>query len=1223
MVLIDTVSFKVDDNVDHLATDWEVSDSINFDHILLSSYEDYKNKNGIIFSDNLNTNVKYYARARGLLTTGYTKWGNIDVFSIINDADLLPQDILPTRVSTPILNTYRINTTAGVNSLLLKNNQDPTPDSNPAPDLPSVAPEEGATGSNQNFDEDVNVKSLLENIDKTSHDLTLFEIWATGFETIGTAKHLATTWWIENKDGDIIWSKIKDQINLTRIEFNNTILKSDELYRIKAVFHTNSNDVSQIGAMTIVTGYCGEVELVSYLDAVDASLDLDLQIAWLSDLTTVNWEIISFEGNLLNSIWATTTSAIVAQVPKGTLKRNVNYILRISTNLADCYKYIPFVTTSTVAENPNDPITSLLVYPTDITVYKGDTAELFIESEVDSIQFINNDPSIFEYDEITHLFRGIKRGSGSMTIIAKKEGFAENFTKINVRVEEDTQTTPNGKYVRVNTSNVQVPQGEHVKITVTTNCDSLTFQQADDTISVEQLTDTTFDIVGIDMGKTSIIIIGYTKTGETASAIVDIEVTKGSLDPDEPDEPDVPPEYTFEVDKTELEIAGDGGIGNINVITNAMFWDVMSISHPDIIDVEKASVNTLRVIGKIGGTSRIYLVANDGENDVGNIEVLVTVGKVALSTTFTPLDLTYHTEINADVIIDFASNITSPSEYDVKYDTSLLQLKLKGAERLVFTVKESAAGQTIPITVRAQKDETPSGIYAAIDVYINVVVKNLTHAKDEVIRLPDPAADGKRYYTGTTYENQTPFAPNPIPYYFYVNRQVTVSDVVLNSSLWEDKTGQVVNTILDANVVTDKNSKFFNFRKFSFDLVTNPDDNKSDKGIENSNHIFNLVASVTYDNDTHVEKFQLEPLDQLYLTFTLMDNYITKGSFVSANIYSNATSIEMSSNNKTVAILANGEYTEDGMTDPISGYYIEAKDYGTAKLTAIAKNEGNERIVAEQTVTVYDPNVTTSLTIDTRDLEVGTDLQVPFSLTTDAETLTYEYDDQFISIDEANKIITGKVVGNVDIKVIANKKNGKPVTDYISVYVYNKDDIPKDITPENNSLIVDSEGTVSTNVTVFRGTTLTSTLDPDVGSVTIEDITPPDPVPDPDETTGEDTVNTGEVVDPNDPGTTEDEEYTFTPLYSKFKITYTAPFSGVDLNTKITLNGNYQTVNMNPTEINVKVNKVVPPTGMTTDVEELTVESNSNGIITLSVPDGVDVSTELDPNIGTVDLTKK
>ncbi len=287
MVVLRIKELELDDQTDHLATDWEVSRTISFNDVVLRSLEDYSNKTSIVFNEILDPNIKWYARARALLSTGYTTWGNLDVFTPKNINDLDQNEDMPSRVATPTITT----------------------DSN-----------------------------------TTNHDSTLFTINATGFSVVGTATHLATSWFIEDINNNIIWSKLNDETNKTSILVNNTLLKSNSIYRIKAIFHSTSNDASQISTLTIKVAGGDEVEVLTYLDGLDYTVDNVITIANVVGLTNVDWEVISLDKNLSEIIWNNSTISNYTILPANKLKDSTRYLFRIKTNISNSWKYIPFFT---------------------------------------------------------------------------------------------------------------------------------------------------------------------------------------------------------------------------------------------------------------------------------------------------------------------------------------------------------------------------------------------------------------------------------------------------------------------------------------------------------------------------------------------------------------------------------------------------------------------------------------------------------------------------------------------------------------------------------------------------------------------------------------------------------------------------------------------------------------------------------------------------------------
>lgn len=279
----------LDDQIDHLATDWEVSTTVAFNNVVLRSLADYTNKRSIMFDAVLNPNVKYYARARALLSTGYTTWGNLDVFLPTSINDLRETGDIPTRISAPILST----------------------------------------------------DSVI-----SGHSNTMFNISATGFSVIGGADHNATSWFIEDVEGNIIWKRVREEIYKTSILVNDVLLEDNKIYRIKAMFHSTSNDVSQISTLTIHVVGDTDIELVSFLDNVDVAVSNTLVVANIPNVTEFTWEIIYYNNGLMESVWIGVSDTNEVVLPDSTLTFGNVYLLRIKTDIKNIWKYYIFTTTS-------------------------------------------------------------------------------------------------------------------------------------------------------------------------------------------------------------------------------------------------------------------------------------------------------------------------------------------------------------------------------------------------------------------------------------------------------------------------------------------------------------------------------------------------------------------------------------------------------------------------------------------------------------------------------------------------------------------------------------------------------------------------------------------------------------------------------------------------------------------------------------------------------------
>lgn len=279
----------LDDQIDHLATDWEVSTTVAFNNVVLRSLADYTNKRSIMFDAVLNPNVKYYARARALLSTGYTTWGNLDVFIPTSINDLSETGDIPTRISAPILTTDSIT---------------------------------------------------------TGHSNTMFNIFAAGFSVVGGADHNATSWFIEDLEGNVIWKRVREEIYKTSILVNDILLEDNKIYRIKAMFHSTSNDVSQISTLTIHVVGDTDIELVSFLDNVDVSVSNTLVVSNIDNVTEFTWEVIFYNNGLTELVWSDVSATNEIILPDSTLAFGNVYLLRIKTNVKNIWKYYIFTTTS-------------------------------------------------------------------------------------------------------------------------------------------------------------------------------------------------------------------------------------------------------------------------------------------------------------------------------------------------------------------------------------------------------------------------------------------------------------------------------------------------------------------------------------------------------------------------------------------------------------------------------------------------------------------------------------------------------------------------------------------------------------------------------------------------------------------------------------------------------------------------------------------------------------
>lgn len=967
MVILDAISLDLDNKVDHLATTWQVSDLPDFSNILLKSEENYKDKLTIIFNDNLDPNIKYYGRARALLSSGWTEWGNVEIFKVRNNTDLRPQDVFPTRVSIPQLKTYRMITDTGV-GVLDDDSIFDTPDDNTNPTPTISGPTEGqlsGEGDDQEFNDDYDINVLLHEINPEEHDLTLFEIWARGFQVIGNAKHIATSWWIENSEGDIVWSSLVNKMSLTKIAVKDIILKSEEVYRIRAVFHTNSNDVSQIGTYSIVTGGADDINLVTYLDQVPFNRDLFLQLEWRDGMNSITWELLSLDLGIVTSIWKTTTTIITTTIPAGKLQQNKNYILRIKTNLSDGYKYYPFITTATTDESPDDPITPLLVYPTDITISLDETTQLFVESVAKNITFINNASEYVHFNETSKVLTGIKVGNGYLYIRAKMDGYAENIQKVNITVKASSGGgssgggSGNNSFLTIKPSEIEVQVGERQLLSVSTNTKTILVETDNDNV-VATVNDRIITIVGMKEGNFTGIVVGYDlQNNATASAIITGRVIDtGVTPPPKPDPDPDPEEYTLVLNPKEVRmLAGNTTVAK--VLTNAPFWDIRT-QEGDFFTAKKLNTSQIQFTATGAGDGMLVVVASNSNGDVAEDVFTVSSTLQAGRTELIFDQVEYTGKINVNTEIVFTSNITSPEEYDVSMDTENIELVQKKASSVVIKAKYEAAGQSFPISITAKKNNTETTAYEEIVGGFTFKVEEITYTTDEVIKFPvhkegDEFQDNNYGYKGGAYGDIEFYPPNPLEFTIYVHHEATESGIKLITEPYADGTGIVVNKILgeviqevtqvgrniepvigvdrptnweDNDTSQVEYNPYIGFRPLTFYIKTGTGDNLGNP--ENSN-IFTIKCIVTIRGIPYTKTLTLHPILGTSLNITPEELTMEKFSkdTDSLSLSTNASELKIVSSNTNVAY---GEILEGKLV-------VYSGIDGTAVLTISGNND--------------------------------------------------------------------------------------------------------------------------------------------------------------------------------------------------------------------------------------------------------------------------------------------
>lgn len=297
MVILALEDVALNTGVKHLATDWQVMDEAG--NVVLESINDKKNLTSIVFTENLDVNKTWKGQARLRCTDLTTTW--VDLTVLVNkSAGLGGLTDMPSRIEPPTISTQ-----------VIKNDK--------------------------YVDGDVN-----------NHDITMFRILASDFKCLGQATHYATSWIIEDINGEVIWSSLSNSIYKNYIDVHDLILQSNAIYRIKVIFHGSNNNMSSVSTYTIHTADGSDVHLNTYIDNVESNEPLVLSINELEGVTSVKWTVYGFINDIAYETYSSTEtggSCFTTIIPVSAYSNNKIYLLKIEPLDSEYHtKYIPFRT---------------------------------------------------------------------------------------------------------------------------------------------------------------------------------------------------------------------------------------------------------------------------------------------------------------------------------------------------------------------------------------------------------------------------------------------------------------------------------------------------------------------------------------------------------------------------------------------------------------------------------------------------------------------------------------------------------------------------------------------------------------------------------------------------------------------------------------------------------------------------------------------------------------
>lgn len=293
MILGKLLNLAISQDDEHLSTTWEIATDFGFKNIVVRSEDDTTNKTSIVFKDIIPVDGRpYYGRARiRTKKEGWSVWHNLDI-----------------TISEKLDSIDNINT------------------------LPSVI------GIPRIITKSDNVKCDVNN-----HPVVKFTIELDGYATINNTKHISTSWYVETLEGNVIWKSVNNTINKQSILVEDILLDYNKPYKIRACFHSETKDVSDLSTLTICTHKEELVALRTFLSNhlvdstnLDIANDITLDIPFIfignnqqQTNTVLYFNIIEFSdiGNKVIFSQEVTSLNKQINIPGNTFKYNKNYML--------------------------------------------------------------------------------------------------------------------------------------------------------------------------------------------------------------------------------------------------------------------------------------------------------------------------------------------------------------------------------------------------------------------------------------------------------------------------------------------------------------------------------------------------------------------------------------------------------------------------------------------------------------------------------------------------------------------------------------------------------------------------------------------------------------------------------------------------------------------------------------------------------------------------------
>jgi len=278
--------------ITHISTDWQVASDLKFTTILAQSIGDTVNLSTMLFNNPLDSATKYYARGRVLLSTGYTAWSNIDIFTPTDVGLGTTHAPLPSLVTIPQITL----TNSGLN-----------------------VPTYGAV------------------------------IKISPVDTLGSAAHESTSYVIEDSTGIPVWSSLYNVDDKSTKVIPPDVLMPNSMYRLRVMVHVDSRDTAQLVTNTFKTETRTKGLLMGGLTKVDPNVPLTVDITpdvTVTGVVAILYAIINGTLTQVTTYTATGVMGNIITVPSAALKPNTQYLLRVNTADPAIWDHRSFTTTA-------------------------------------------------------------------------------------------------------------------------------------------------------------------------------------------------------------------------------------------------------------------------------------------------------------------------------------------------------------------------------------------------------------------------------------------------------------------------------------------------------------------------------------------------------------------------------------------------------------------------------------------------------------------------------------------------------------------------------------------------------------------------------------------------------------------------------------------------------------------------------------------------------------